>query len=70
MHTLTDGVVLKGVHDGGVDEAMSFVKYWSDGLQTARIHTMHACIINEGGVVAIQGNTRLRNVQCRQIAAM
>ncbi len=45
---------------GGVDDAMSFVKSWSDGLQswsdglqTATIHTMHACIINEAGVVAI-----------------
>ena len=53
MHTLSDGVVLKGVYDGWVDDAMSFVKSWSDGLQTASIHTMHACIINEGGVVAI-----------------
>ncbi len=26
---------------GGVDDATSFVKYWSDGLQT-KTHTMHA----------------------------
>jgi hypothetical protein len=26
---------------GGVDDNMSFVKYWSDGLQT-KTHTMHA----------------------------
>jgi hypothetical protein len=36
---------------GGVDDATSFVKSWSDGLQTASIHTMHACIIKDGGLM-------------------
>jgi hypothetical protein len=47
-HTLTDCVVLKGVHDGpsmgGFDVAMSLVKSWSDGLQTKHAYgCMHAC---------------------------
>jgi hypothetical protein len=36
----------------GVDDTMSFVKFWSDGLQTASIRCMHG-IIDVGGVDAI-----------------